>query len=239
MIKIPNVEELLQAGMHFGHRTSKWHPKMKPFIFGERKGVHIIDLMKSKEQLEKSLGFISDISARGGKVLFVGTKAQVKGLLKKVAKETDMPYVCEHWLGGTMTNFPVIKKNVKKYKDLIEKQGEGKLSKYTKKEQLQFSRQIAKLELSVGGLVDLNAMPDAVFIWDIKNEKTALAEAKKKLIPIIAVCDTNVDPTGIAYVIPANDDASKTIKLVFDLIREAVNEGKARAASNKELAAKK
>jgi small subunit ribosomal protein S2 len=239
MIKIPNVEELLQVGMHFGHRTSKWHPKMKPFIFGERKGVHIIDLIKSREQLEKSLGYMSDISARGGKILFVGTKAQVKGLLKKVAKETEMPYVCEHWLGGTMTNFPVIKKNVKKYKDLIEKQGEGKLSKYTKKEQLQFSRQIAKLELSVGGLVDLNAMPDAVFIWDIKNEKTALAEAKKKLIPIIAVCDTNVDPSGIAYVIPANDDASKTIKLVFDLIREAINEGKARAASNKELAAKK
>ena len=239
MVKIPNVEELLQAGMHFGHRTSKWHPKMKPFIFGERKGVHIIDLIKSREQLEKALGFISDISARGGKVLFVGTKAQVKGLLKKVAKETDMPYVCEHWLGGTMTNFPVIKKNVKKYKDLIEKQGEGKLSKYTKKEQLQFSRQIAKLELSVGGLVDLNAMPDAVFIWDIKNEKTALAEAKKKLIPIIAVCDTNVDPSGVAYVIPANDDASKTIKLVFDLIKEAVNEGKAKAASNKSLEAKK
>lgn len=239
MIKIPNVEELLQVGMHFGHRTSKWHPKMKPFIFGERKGVHIIDLIKSREQLEKSLGYMSDISARGGKILFVGTKAQVKGLLKKVAKETEMPYVCEHWLGGTMTNFPVIKKNVKKYKDLIEKQGEGKLSKYTKKEQLQFSRQIAKLELSVGGLVDLNTMPDAVFIWDIKNEKTALAEAKKKLIPIIAVCDTNVDPSGIAYVIPANDDASKTIKLVFDLIKEAINEGKARAASNKELAAKK
>lgn len=239
MVKIPNVEELLQAGMHFGHRTSKWHPKMKPFIFGERKGVHIIDLIKSREQLEKALGFISDISARGGKVLFVGTKAQVKGLLKKVAKETDMPYVCEHWLGGTMTNFPVIKKNVKKYKDLLEKQGEGKLSKYTKKEQLQFSRQIAKLELSVGGLVDLNTMPDAVFIWDIKNEKTALAEAKKKLIPIIAVCDTNVDPSGVAYVIPANDDASKTIKLVFDLIKEAVNEGKAKAASNKELVAKK
>ncbi len=239
MTKIPNVEELLQVGMHFGHRTSKWHPKMKPFIFGERKGVHIIDLIKSREQLEKALSFISDISARGGKVLFVGTKAQVKGLLKKVAKETDMPYVCEHWLGGTMTNFPVIKKNVKKYKDLLDKQAEGKLSKYTKKEQLQFSRQIAKLELSVGGLVDLNVMPEAIFIWDIKNEKTALAEAKKKLIPIIAICDTNVDPSGIDYIIPANDDASKTIKLIFDLIREAVTEGKAKANQNKELAAKK
>jgi small subunit ribosomal protein S2 len=239
MVKIPNVEELLQAGMHFGHRTAKWHPKMKPFIFGERKGVHIIDLIKSREQLEKALNFITDLSAKGGKILFVGTKAQVKGLLKKVAKETNMPYVSEHWLGGTMTNFPIIKKNVKKYKDLLEKQAEGKLSKYTKKEQLQFTRQIAKLELSVGGLVDLNAMPDAVFIWDIKNEATALAEAKKKLIPIIAVCDTNVDPTGIAYVIPANDDASKTIKLMFDLIKEAVSEGQAKAASNKELTAKK
>jgi len=239
MVKMPTVEEMLKAGMHFGHRTSRWHPKMKPYIFGSRKGVHIIDLVKTKENLEVALNFITDTTARGGKILFVGTKAQVKGLLKKVAKEIDMPYVSEHWLGGTMTNFSVIKKNIKKYKDLLEKKELGKLSKYTKKEQLQFARQTAKLELSVGGLADLNTLPDVVFIWDIKTEQTALAEAKKKNIPIIAVCDTNVNPTDVSYVIPANDDASRTIKLTFDLIKEAVLAGRAKKDNAKMAEAKK
>jgi small subunit ribosomal protein S2 len=239
MVKLPTVEELLKAGMHFGHRTSRWHPKMKPYIFGARKGVHIIDLVKTRENLASALNFISEVTARGGKILFVGTKAQVKGLLKKTAKEMEMPYVSEHWLGGAMTNFSVIKKNIKKYKDLLEKKELGKLSKYTKKEQLQFDRQIAKLELSVGGMADLNNLPDAIFIWDIKTEQTALAEAKKKKIPIIAVCDTNVDPSGIAYVIPANDDASRAIKLIFDLIKEAVAEGRTKAANAKQAEVKK
>lgn len=231
MTKLPAIEDMLKAGMHFGHRTSRWHPQMKPYIFGERLGVHIIDLAKSRDLLGRALDFMVSITARGGKVLFVGTKAQVKGLLKKTIKEVDMPYVSEHWLGGTLTNFSVIKKNIKKYKDLLEKQGLGKLAKYTKKEQLQFSRQIAKLELAVGGLVDLNNLPEAIFIWDIKTEKTALAEAKKKRIPIIAVCDTNVDPTGVDYVIPANDDASRAIKLVFDLIKEAITDGRLQAGT--------
>ncbi len=239
MVKLPTVEDMLKAGMHFGHRTSRWHPKMKPYIFGSRKGVHIIDLVKTQESLTEALNFITDVTAKGGKVLFVGTKAQVKGLLKKVSKEIDMPFVSEHWLGGTLTNFSVIKKNIKKYKDLLEKKEAGKLAKYTKKEQLQFDRQIAKLDLSVGGLADLTNLPDAVFIWDIKTEQTALAEAKKKKIPIIAVCDTNVDPTGVAYVIPANDDASRAIKLIFDLIKEAVQEGRTKAANSKNLEAKK
>ena len=239
MVKMPAVEDMLKAGMHFGHRTSRWHPKMKPYIFGSRKGVHIIDLTKTQENLAEAMNYISDVTAKGGKILFVGTKAQVKGLLKKVCKEIEMPYVSEHWLGGAMTNFPVIKKNIKKYKDLIEKKELGKLSKYTKKEQLQFDRQIAKLELSVGGMADLNNLPDAIFIWDIKTEQTALAEAKKKKIPVIAVCDTNVDPTGIKYVIPANDDASRAIKLIFDLIKEAVAEGRVKGSAAKMAEAKK
>lgn len=238
MVRLPEVEDMLKAGMHFGHRTSRWHPKMKPYIFGARKGVHIIDLEKSRDKMAEALNYMSEVAARNGKILFVGTKDQVKGLLKKVAKEINMPYVSERWLGGTMTNFTIIKKNVKKYKDLLEKRDSGKLNKYTKKEQLEFSREIDKLEKSVGGLVDLNTYPEAVFIWDIKNDKTALAEAKKKNLPIIAVCDTNVDPSGIKYVIPANDDASKTIKLVFDLIREAVLEGRAKAATNQAAAEK-
>lgn len=229
-MNLPSVEDMLQAGMHFGHRSSKWHPKMKPYIFSARKGVHIIDLVKTREQLSSAMTFITDLTAAGKTVLFVGTKPQVKGLMKKVAKEMNMPYVSEHWLGGTMTNFAIIKKSIRKYKDLVEKREAGKLSKYTKKEQLQFDRQIAKLELAVGGLVELNKLPDAIFIWDLKVEKTALAEAKKKHVPIIAICDTNVNPEGIQYVIPANDDASKAIALVLNVAKDAVAAGRAKAA---------
>lgn len=229
-MKLPTVEEMLKAGMHFGHRTSKWHPKMKPYVFGARKGVHIINLVKSKEHLETALNYISDMYADGKVILFVGTKPQVKGLMKKTCREANVPFVSEHWLGGMMTNFAIIKKSIRKYKDLVEKRDAGKLNKYTKKEQLQFARQIAKLDLAVGGLVDLNRLPDAIFIWDVKVEKTALAEAKKKNIPIIAICDSNVNPDGISYVIPSNDDASKAIALVLGLIKEAIEEGRARVA---------
>ncbi|MFH0840388.1 MAG: 30S ribosomal protein S2 [bacterium] len=227
-MKLPSIEDMLKAGMHFGHRTSRWHPKMEPFIFGARKGVHIIDLEKSREKLGTALDFVIEEISQGKKILFVGTKAHVKGLLKKTAQDAGEPYVSEHWIGGMLTNFPVIKKSIKKYKDLVEKKEAGKLAKYTKKEQLDFDREIAKLELRVGGLVDLIKTPDIVFIWDIKTEKTALSEAKKKGIPVIAVCDTNVNPTGIDYIIPSNDDASKTIKLVLDLMGEAVAEGKSK-----------
>jgi small subunit ribosomal protein S2 len=228
-MKLPTVEEMLSAGMHFGHRTSKWHPKIKPYVFGSRKGVHIIDLVKTKEHLALALNYVSDLYAGGKVVLFVGTKPQVKGLMKKTCHELRVPYVAEHWLGGMMTNFAIIKKSIRKYKDLVEKREAGKLTKYTKKEQLQFSRQIAKLDLAVGGLVDLSKLPDAIFIWDVKVEKTALAEAKKKNIPIIAVCDSNVNPEGIDYVIPSNDDASKAIALVMNLFKDAVTEGRERA----------
>lgn len=238
-MNIPSIEELLKSGMHFGHRTSKWHPKMEPYIFGARKGIYIIDLEKSRQLLEKSLNFLADTTAKGGKILLIGTKAQVKGLLKKVGDETGMPYVSEHWLGGTMTNFNVVKKSIRKYRDLTEKKAAGKLSKYTKKEQLMFDREIAKMTLSFGGLVDLNNIPDVVFIWDIKTEKTALAEAKKKGVKIVAVCDTNVNPTGVDYIIPANDDASKTIKLVMELIKQAILEGKARQETGKNKVEKK
>ena len=232
-MNIPSVDELLKAGMHFGHRTSKWHPKMAPYIFGARKGIYIIDLDKSRQCLEEALNFMSETAAKGGKILLVGTKAQVKGLLKKVGQETGAPYISEHWLGGTLTNFNVVKKSIRKYRDLLDKKTTGKLAKYTKKEQLMINRQIDKMSLSFGGLVDLNNMPDVVFIWDIKTEKTALAEAKKRGTKIIAVCDTNVNPTDVDYVIPSNDDASKTIKLVMDLVREALLEGKAKFEANK------
>ena len=232
MIKLPSIEEMLQAGMHFGHRTSKWHPKMKPYIFDSRKGIYIFDLEKSQKLLGQALEFITRTVAANKKILLVGTKPQVSGLLKKTATEANMPYVSEHWIGGLLTNFPVIRKSIRKYIDLSEKKATGKLAKYTKKEQLQFDRQIAKLETAVGGLVSLNNVPDVVFIWDIKLDKTALTEASKRGIPVIAICDTNVNPEDVDYVIPSNDDASKTIKLVLALIKEAIIEGQTEAAKH-------
>ncbi len=229
MTKVPTIEEMLKAGMHFGHRTSKWHPKMAPFIFGSRNGVHIIDLAKAQQKLNEALDFIKKSATEGKLILLVGTKTQVKNELKKIAEEAGAPYVSEKWLGGFLTNFPVIRKMIKKYKDLLEQKETGRLDRYTKKERLEIEREIARLESRVGGLVNLNRIPDAIFIWDLKKEKTALAEAKKKNVPIIAVCDTNVSPEGVSYVIPANDDATKTIKMILGLVRDAINEGRIEA----------
>lgn len=226
MVKLPTIEEMLKAGMHFGHRTSKWHPKMAPFIFGARNGVHIIDLVKSKSYLEKSLEYMKQAAAEDKTILFVGTKSQVKGPLKEMSLEVGMPYVSEKWMGGLLTNFPVVKKLIKKYKDLMEGKNSGKFAKYTKKEQLNFDREIVKLETKVGGLVNLVKLPDIVFVWDIREEKNAILEAKKKNIPVVAICDTNVNPDNVNYIIPSNDDATKTIKMLLNTIKDAVLEGK-------------
>jgi len=231
-MKIPTVEEMLKAGMHFGHRTSKWHPKMEPFIFGSRKGVHIIDLRKTQKLLAEALEYLKKQASEGKVILLVGTKMQVKNILKKTAEETGLPFVSERWLGGLLTNFAVIRNLARKYKDLLEKRNSGKLDKYTKKERLDFDREIAKLETNVGGVAGLTKTPDVIFIWDIKKEKTAFAEARKKQIPVVAVCDTNVNPDGVKYIIPANDDASKGIKLVMNLMKEAIEAGKMEAEKN-------
>ncbi|MCK5061444.1 30S ribosomal protein S2 [Candidatus Parcubacteria bacterium] len=226
MMTIPSIEQMLKAGMHFGHQTSKWHPKMEPFIFTQRNKVHIIDLVKSKRMLANAMDFINKFSSEGKLILFVGTKMQVKQPLKNLAVDIEMPYVMGKWLGGTLTNFSVIKRMIKKYEDLVSDKKAGKLDKYTKKEQLELARETKKLEERVGGLVRLTRLPDALFIWDIKTERTAVVEARKKNIPIIAVCDTNVNPDNINYVIPSNDDATKTIKLILGVVKEAVKEGK-------------
>lgn len=220
------IEEMLKAGLHFGHRTSKWHPKMAPYIYGSRNGIHIIDLVKTEEYLNKALAYMKKLTVEGKMILFVGTKDQVKKPLKAMAVEANVPFVNEKWLGGLLTNFTIIKKLIKKYVDLRDKKKAGKLVKYTKKEQLEFDREINKLEDRVGGLANLTRTPDAIFIWDIKTEKTALAEALKKKIPVIAVCDTNVNPEGVKYVIPANDDATKGIKLILNTIKNALLEAK-------------
>lgn len=229
MIKLPSVEEMLKAGMHFGHRTNRWHPKMKPYIFTDKKGIYIIDLNKSREKLAEAMEFMSQLITEGKSVLFVGTKNQVKIGMKKMAEESGMPYIVGKWLGGYLTNFAVVKKSVKKYEDLVEAKASGKLEKYTKKEQLDFAREIKKLEERVGGLTALNKLPDALFIWDIIEEETALTEARAKNIPVIAICDTNVNPELVNYPIPANDDATKTISLLMDTIKEVVLEAKKNA----------
>jgi len=217
---------MLKAGMHFGHRTNRWHPKMEQFIFTSKNGVYIIDLKKAREKFQEALDFITKLVAENKSILFVGTKNQVSGPLKKMASAVGQPYISGKWLGGYLTNFAIVKKSVKKYLDLMEKRDTGKLEKYTKKERLDFERDINKLELRVGGLTALNKMPDALFIWDIKEEVTAVKEAQQKNIPIIAVCDTNVNPEEVNYPIPGNDDSTKTIKLVLDAVQEAVEDGK-------------
>jgi small subunit ribosomal protein S2 len=222
MSKTPSIEEMLKAGMHFGHRTNRWHPKMKPFIFTSKNGVYIINLKKTQEKFEEALDFMAKLVSEGKSILFVGTKNQVSEPLQKMAIEVNQPYIVGKWLGGYLTNFTVVKKSVKKYLDLLEKKDSGKLEKYTKKERLDFDREIGKLKVRVGGLASLNKLPDALFVWDIKEEETAIKEAQQKNIPIIAICDTNVNPEEVNYPIPANDDATKTITLVLKAIKETL-----------------
>lgn len=226
MQKLPSLEEMLKAGTHFGHRTNRWHPKMKQFIFTSKNGIYIIDLKKTQEQLEIALDFMAKLVSEGKSILFVGTKNQVSEPLKKMATAVGQPYIVGKWLGGYLTNFTVVKKSVKKYLDLIEKKETGKLEKYTKKERLNFDREIKKLEMRVGGLTSLNKMPDALFVWDIKEEETAIREAQQKNIPIVAICDTNVNPEEVTYAIPANDDSTKTISIILDAVSSAILDAK-------------
>ncbi len=227
MSQIPTIEQMLKAGMHFGHRTSKWHPKAAPFIFTKRHGVHIIDLVQSRKMLIEAMAFMEKFVQEGKVILFVGTKMQAKKAIKSLAEETGMPYVTEKWMGGCLTNFLVIKKMVKKYNDYLRDKSSGKLDKYVKKEKVSIEKEMTKLELKVGGIKDMNRIPDALFVWDINNEKTAILEARKKNIPVIAICDTNTNPSEINYPIPSNDDATKTIKLLTNTIKENLLEAKA------------
>lgn len=225
-MNIPKLEDMMKAGMHFGHRTNRWHPKMRPFIFTQKNGVYIINLEKTQEQLKSALEYMIKLKQEDKAILFVGTKKQVKESMKNMAEAISSPYITGKWIGGLLTNFAVIKKSIKKYQDLLADKESGRLSKYTKKEQLDFDREIKRLEERVGGLVGLTKLPEAIFIWDLKEEKTAVAEAIEKHIPIIAVCDTNVNPDLAAYPIPANDDATKTVELLIQTIQENLIDAK-------------
>lgn len=239
MVTVPSIEQLMEAGCHFGHQTSRWHPKMAPYIFGSKNGVHIINLEKTREQLEKTQQFINQIMARGGTILFLGTKPQVQEAMKAQAIRAGMPYMTQGWIGGYLTNFGIVSKQAKKYKELVSKRAAGDLNKYTKKEQSEFEREIQDLEASIGGVKDLDRMPDAIFVWDIKKERTVQNEARIKRVPIIGICDTNVDPEDIAQVIPTNDDGSKAIDLITKYIADciiAAREQAAKAAAEKKAA---
>ncbi|OGL73974.1 30S ribosomal protein S2 [Candidatus Uhrbacteria bacterium RIFCSPHIGHO2_02_FULL_57_19] len=227
MPEIPSLLDMLKAGMHFGHQASRWHPKMEPYIFGARNDVHIINLEVTQDKLRTALGYVRDLAARGGTILLVGTKRQAQDIVKREAQRCGMPYVTLRWLGGTLTNFTVLNRLFRDYRDLKEKLATGGLEKYTKLEQLEFSREAEDMERRVGGIVSLDKIPEALFILDIKKEKTAYLEAQSKGVPVVAVVDTNVDPTGVAYPIPANDDAVRSIEMIVTLIADAVLEGKA------------
>lgn len=226
MVKVPTLVELLQAGAHFGHQTSKWHPRMKKFIFGSRNGVHILNLEETQKGLDKALVYMKSIAARGGTILFVGTKKQAAKIVEQAASGCGMPHVTKRWLGGTLTNYSAIAQMLRKFKDLKRRHEKGELGKYTKFEQMKFGEEIEKLEEKVGGIQDLARIPDALFIFDIRKDKTALEEASRRGIPVIAVCDTNVNPTDVEYPIPCNDDGVKAIQLIASLASAACQEGR-------------
>ncbi len=216
---------MLQSGVHFGHQTSKWHPKMKKYVFGSRQGIHIINLEETQKALEVAMDFLKKTAARGGTVLFVGTKKQAASIIEEAAKGCEMPYVTKRWLGGTLTNFSSVAQQIRKLKDMKRKQEKGELAKYTKLEQLRISEQIELLESKVGGIQELTRIPDAILIFDIRKDKTALEEALRRGVKVVAVCDTNVNPLDVDYPIPANDDAIKSIQLIAATLSGAVAEG--------------
>lgn len=219
-----SLKELLEAGSHFGHQTVRWHPRMKPYIFSAREGVHIFDLAQSRENLIKAGEFLHETAAKGGKILFIGTKRQAKDLVKKTAIALGQPYATERWLGGTLTNWDQIKKRIDKMAEMKKAREAGEYNKFTKKERLLLDREIARLELLFGGISQMGKLPDAIFLVDPKKEKSAVREAVITKVPLVAICDTNCDPSLIDWVIPANDDAQKSIELIMAKIEEAIEE---------------
>ncbi len=218
------MKELLEAGMHFGHQTKRWNPKMKDYIFGARNGIHIIDLQKTLRKLEEAYKFVKELAKEGGTCLFVGTKRQAKDAILSQTKRCGMPYVTERWLGGTLTNFQTIKKNIEYLKRLETQEKEGGFSSLTKKETLKKLREKEKLGRTLGGIKGMDGLPGALILIDVYKERIALKEANKLKIPVVALVDTNCDPTGVDYIIPGNDDAIRAITLVCTKMADAILE---------------
>lgn len=220
-----NMKELLEAGVHFGHQTRRWNPKMKAYIFGARNGIHIINLQKTVELFRATSNFITNTVSEGHSVLFVGTKKQAQESIVEESERCGMFYVSNHWLGGTMTNFQTIKKSIARLKELESMVSDGTINRYTKKEALKMEKDLAKLEKNLGGIKNMDGLPGAVFLVDPKKEHIAVREARKLGIPVIAIADTNCDPDDIDHIIPGNDDAIRAIRLICSKIADACIEG--------------
>ena len=226
-----NMRQLLEAGVHFGHQSHRWNPKMAPFIFGHRNKIHIINLEKSLPMFQEAAKFVKQLTARRGTVLMVGTKRQARETVAAEAQRAGVPFVDQRWLGGMLTNFKTVKTSIKRLKEMKIQQEAG-LDSMSKKELLMFARELAKLEKDIGGIQDMNALPDAIFVIDVGFHKIAVAEAKKLGIPLIGVVDSNHSPEGIDYVIPGNDDSSKAVILYARGIADAILEGRANAVDD-------
>lgn len=239
MLKIPTLQQLLEAGVHFGHQVRRGHPKMGEYIFGVREGVHIIDLEKSEKLLREASEFASQLGKMGKVLLLVGTKKQAQPIVLELSEKSGLPYVNFRWMGGLLTNFDEIRKNIKKLSDLAEKREKGELIHYTKKEQLLISRKLEKFDRMWGGVARMDGVPDAIFVIDCVAEKTALAEANRLGIPVIGIADTNSNPQLITYPIPSNDDATKAIKIISETIVGAFMDGSGTAVKIKAAEKKK
>lgn len=226
-----DIKEMLKVGLHFGHRASKTHPKMHPFIFGMRNTVHIIDLEKTKVEFEKALKFIESLIVQGKTLLFIGTKIQWRDQVQKTAKDLELPYITERWAGGTFTNFEVIKKRIDYLKELEGKKKSGELEKYPPKEKADFEKKLRELELKFGGIKNMEKLPDVIFVWDMRKDALAIKEARKVGVKVIGVADTNVDPTLADYPIPANDDAISSIKYILEKVKEVILKAKSEKSS--------
>ena len=222
-----NIKELLDAGVHFGHQTRKWNPKMTEFIFEARNGIHIIDLVQTASQIEAAAEFLKGIVAKGGKVLFVGTKKQAQLTIRETAEATGQPYACERWLGGMMTNLKTIKRSINRMVELETMETDGRMAEFVKQEQSMLRRELNRLHIRLNGIRDLATKPDAIFIVDIKREHNALAEARRLRVPIVAIVDTNTDPTLVDYPIAGNDDAIRSIKAVLGSVARPMLEARA------------
>ncbi|MFO7653296.1 MAG: 30S ribosomal protein S2 [Candidatus Krumholzibacteriia bacterium] len=228
------LKDLLEAGVHFGHQTRKWNPKMKPYIFIARGGIYIIDLQKTQRAIQRASDFLQEVSAKGGTVLFVGTKKQAKVAVRDYAQRCNMPYVTERWLGGMLTNFQTIYKSVQKLDEIEAMMADGRMSQFSKKEQLEFSRTYEKLHKNLGGIRKMKGLPAAVFVVGTAEEETAVREANKLGIPVIGVVDTNADPTNIDFPIPGNDDAIRAINLFAKVVANAIEAGRRARAEGKD-----
>ncbi len=236
---VVSMKQLLEAGVHFGHQTRRWNPKMKRYIFAERNGIYIIDLQKTLSKIEEAYELIRGTAARGGRVLFVGTKKQAQASIVEEAGRADAFYVNHRWLGGMLTNFETIRKNVDRLKNIEKMEADGTLDKYTKKERLDKLKEKAKLEKFLLGIKEMNRLPDLLYIVDPKKEEIAVREAMKLGIPIVAIVDTNCDPDEIDHPIPGNDDAIRAIRLITSVIADAIVDGKRSKSEGKDVGAKK